>query len=219
MSLELEREEVIQRLCRDFANDRMTTQELETKLEAAQRARTADDLRALVADSAPLAPISTPAPMAGTRPRDPAEFALREPLRISAMFASARKQGDWEPAPVTHASATFGEIILDFREARIGPGVTVVHASATFGSIEIIVPPGVHVECDGSATFGEFSERVSMTAPVGAVAPTLRITGEALFAEVTVVMRFPGESAGEAKRREREARRLEKEYRTGRLSR
>jgi hypothetical protein len=135
------------------------------------------------------------------------------------MFASARKQGDWEPAPVTHASATFGEVILDFRDARIRSGVTVIHVSATFGSVEIIVPPGLHIECDGSATFGEFAERVSLSAPPDVEAPTLRITGEALFGEVQVVMRLPGETAGDAKRREREARRLDGQHQSGRLSR
>lgn len=217
MSFELEREEVIQQLCSAFANDRLTTQQLDVRLEAAYRATTAEELRALVA--APVAPAGSAAPMAVDRDRNPGEFSARPPLRIQAMFASARKQGDWEPAPLTHASATFGEVVLDFREARIGPGVTVVHASATFGSIEIIVPPGLHIECDGSATFGEFSERVSLGAAPGADAPTLRITGEALFGEVAIVMRFPGESARDAKRRERDARRLDSEYRTLRLSR
>ena len=204
MSFEAEREEVVEQLCREFANDRLTTQELDTRLEAAYRATSPAELHALVAT--PSALVHTDSSAA---PADVNRARLRPagtPLRVQAMFASVRKQGDWEPAPVTHASATFGEVVLDFREARIGPGVTVVHASATFGSIEIIVPPGLHIECDGSATFGEFSERVSLSAPADIDAPTLRITGEALFAEVSVVMRLPGESSADAKRREKSDR-------------
>jgi hypothetical protein len=216
MSFELEREQVIQQLCRAFANDQLTTQELDARLDAAYRATTPAELHALVATSSAVGPADS----AAVATRDfPPLVASGLPLRVSAMFANVRKQGDWEPPRITHASATFGEIVLDFREARIGPGVTEIHASATFASIEIIVPPGLHIQCDGSATFGEFSERVSLSAPPGVEAPTLRITGEALFAEVTVVMRLPGESARDAKRREREARRHDQEYRTGRLSR
>jgi hypothetical protein len=205
MSLDIEREEVIQLLCREFANDRLTTQELDTRLEAAYRATTADELRALVTVLPALVPGDHAMQEAG-QSLHPALQDDRAPLRLRSMFATVRKQGDWEPPPVTHASATFGEVIIDFREARIRPGITVVHASATFAAIEIIVPPGLHIECDGSATFGEFSERVSMSAPPGLDAPTLRITGEALFAEVKVVMRLPGESAAEAKRREKRRR-------------
>jgi hypothetical protein len=214
MSLDLEREEVVQQLCRAFANDHLTTQELDAGLEAAYRATTSAELRALVATSSAVVPANPATP----EMRLPDLLPAGHSLRVSAMFASVHKQGDWEPAPVTHASATFGEIVLDFRDARIRPGVTEVHASATFASIEIIVPPGLHIECDGSATFGEFSERVSMSAEVDADAPTLRITGEALFAEVHVVMRLPGETARDAKRREREARRLDGRHRSGRLT-
>lgn len=208
MSFELEREEVIQQLCSDFANDRLTTPELDARLEAAYRATTSDELRALLpAAAAAVVPANAAGPRTAVGARHAAEHALRKPLRLAATFASVKKQGDWEPAPLTHASATFGEVVLDFRDARIGPGVTVVHASATLGSVEIVVPPGLHIECDGSATFGEFTEHVSMSAPPEAEAPTLRITGEALFGEVKVVMRLPGETSSEAKRRERAARR------------
>jgi hypothetical protein len=199
MSFELEREDVIQQLCRAFANDQLTTQELDARLEAAYHATNADELKALVVRSSGVVPANPGA----TSVREPEYLPSGHPLRVHAMFANLRKQGDWEPAPVTHASATFGEVVLDFREARIRPGVTVVHASATFGSIEIIVPPGLHIDCDGSATFGEFIERVSLSAPPDVEAPTLRITGEALFAEVKVVMRLPGETAAEAKKREK----------------
>jgi Cell wall-active antibiotics response 4TMS YvqF/Domain of unknown function (DUF1707) len=206
MSFDLEREEIIQRICRDFANDRLTTQELDARLEAAYRATSSAELHALVAPSTSDVPSYGATDQAVYGGREPAPMAPGTPLRVRAMFASIKKQGDWEPAPVTYASATFGEVLLDFREARIRPGVTIVHVSATCGSIEIIVPPGLHIECDGSATFGEFTERISLSAPPDVDAPTLRITGEALFGEVRVVMRLPGETASDARRREKAVR-------------
>lgn len=203
--LEAEREATIQQLCEQFASDRLTTQELDSALDAAYRAKTSDELRALI-NVLPVPADNRGALAAQDHAATLSRVNTGTPLRVAALFASIKKQGDWEPAPVTNVSATFGEVVLDLREARIPAGLTTVHVSATFGSIEIILPPGLHVQCDGSATMGEFKEYVSMSAAPGDDAPMIRITGDALFAEVTVATRLPGESRADAKRRERARR-------------
>ncbi len=112
-----------------------------------------------------------------------------------------KKRGEWEPAGYTKGVALFGELELDFRHALIPLGVTTVKVLAAFGTVRVIVPPGIHIECDGSAVMGQFSERTGMSPDPGVDAPTLRITGMAVFGEVKVVMRLPDETPMETLRR------------------
>jgi predicted membrane protein len=105
------------------------------------------------------------------------------------LFGDVRKRGDWEVPEHLQATAIFGSLKLDFREARISAGVTTIHVSSTFASVQIIVPPGLRIECDGSAIMGEFSERRAMSRDPGPGAPTLRIVGMAVFGSVEIKMK------------------------------
>jgi hypothetical protein len=200
MTLDVEREQTVQLLCRQFALDNLTTQELESRLDAAYRAKTSDELRALVAALPPV-PMGS---YAGTEVAVPLEhegMSSGQP-RVFSVFGSVRKRGDWEPAEHMRAMALFGELQLDFREARLRPGITTVHISATFSQVRVIVPPGLHVECDGSAILGEFTEKTFLSAAPSDAAPTLRIVGTAVLSQVSVRMRLPDESALQALKRE-----------------
>jgi hypothetical protein len=198
MSIDLEREQTIQQLCRQFALDHLTTQELESRLDAAYRAQTPDELRALTAGLPPV-PLTSAGTVVTSRPYGTAPAT---PQRVFSIFASVKKRGDWEPAEHVRAVAVFGELVVDFREARLRPGVTTVEVFAAFGNARIIVPPGLHVECDGSAILGEFSQKTFLSADPAAEAPTLRIVGTAVMGQVQVRMRLPDESALQALKRE-----------------
>lgn len=198
MSLDLEREQAIQLLCRQFALDHLTTQELESRLDAAYRAKSSAELRALTAGLPPL-PLSASTAAAATRPPGTAGTAAQ---RVFSVLGSVKKRGDWEPAEHIRALALLGELVMDFREARLRPGVTTVEVTAAFGTARIIVPPGLHVECDGSAILGEFSQKTFLSADPSVEAPTLRIVGTAVMGQVQVRMRLPDESALQALKRE-----------------
>ena len=188
MSLELEREQTVQMLCQHFAHDQLTTQELERRLESVYRASSAEELRALVAGLPALRVRALGEQPAGVARRDPTPANAR---RLLSIFGSVKKRGEWEPAEHTDAVALFGEMVLDFREARIPAGLTTIAVSAVFSHVRIIVPPGLHVECDGSAVLGEFTDRLFLTETTEPGASTLRITGMAVFGQVEVKMRLP----------------------------
>lgn len=198
MSLDLEREQAIQLLCRQFALDRLTTQELESRLDAAYRAQSSEELRALTAGLPPV-PLTATGAVAAARALEALPAAHQ---RVFSIFGTVKKRGDWEPAEHIRALAVFGELVLDFREARLRPGVTTVEVSAAFGAVRIIIPPGLHVECDGSAVLGEFTQNTSLSADAAVDAPTLRIVGTAMMGQVNVRMRLPDESALQALKRE-----------------
>jgi hypothetical protein len=203
MSLELEREQVVQALCRHYAQDALTTEELESRLEAAYRARDVNELHALTHGLPALtAPASGPTSAVASR-RGAEAFASRAQERVLSVFGDVKKRGDWEVARHLRAITVLGALELDFREARILAGVTTIDVSATLAEVRIIVPPGLRVECDGNAILGEFKQKVPPVDFGDPDVPVLRITGLSVLAEVSVVMRLPDESAMDAFRRER----------------
>jgi hypothetical protein len=158
MSLEVERERTVQALCSQFAHDRLTLEEVERRLELAQRARSDTELRALLAD------LPGGAMVPATPSGELALFSLAAPgeapseQRLLALLSEVKRRGPWTPARRQRVSAILGDAKLDFREALLQPGVTEVECNAILGAITITVPPGVRVECDGNAILGSFGE-------------------------------------------------------------
>lgn len=204
------RQGTIDALCEHFANDNLPVEEFERRVEMAHRAASSQELAALLADlpggglPAPrpggAATPTAQAPRAGVRPR-PQHHEKEQGFALAVMGGTTRK-GHWTPARRTFAFALMGGVDMDFREVDLPPGVTEVHAFSLMGGIDIIVPPGVNVESHGMGIMGGFEE-------VGggeyhANAPTLRIAGLAVMGAVDINVRYPGESAREARRRRKE---------------
>ncbi len=95
---------------------------------------------------------------------------------------------------------------LDYREALLGPGVMEVMAVAVLGNIEILVPPGLYVECDGMAVLGNVEHVEDLPVEVDPDGPMLRIRGVSVLGNVEVRVRYPGETAHAARRRRRAER-------------
>jgi hypothetical protein len=196
--LEVDRERVIQTLCSHFANDNLTTQELEVRFEHAYKAATPAELHALVAglpalpaDMAPPAPFYTTASPATAPP---------EEKRHTVIMSNVRKKGTWTPARDNKVFCLMGSAKFDLRDARVLGGETRFDLSVIMGEVELIVPPGMRVECDGTAFMGEFDDQHNAgLAP--ADAPLIRVTGSALMGAVRIKTRLPGESALAAWRR------------------
>lgn len=128
--------------------------------------------------------------------------------QVTVAFWSGRsRKGSWVPARRNVVVALQGGIELDFREAIFGPGVTEVHAVAVMGAVEILVPPGVHLESSGFALMGAFDDETEGSHPAREDQPILRLSGFALMGAVEVQVRLPGESAREARARRKRERR------------
>ena len=102
---------------------------------------------------------------------------------------------------------------LDFREARLGPGVTEVTVMVAMGGAEIIVPPDIAVHTSGFAFMGGI-DTVDLAGPDNdPTAPVLKINAYAFMGGVEISVRLPGETSRDAKRRrklERKQRKLER---------
>ncbi|MBK9033854.1 MAG: DUF1707 and DUF2154 domain-containing protein [Myxococcales bacterium] len=199
------RDQVIAVLTDQFSADALDVDELERRLELAQRAETVAALDALIADL----PASTTTTALVPSPTTPAGGAWPARGRVIAVFGGVDKGGTWTPARQVTAVTMFGGSELDFREANLAPGVTELRIRCLFGGMTIIVPPWLAVESDATALFGGFGEVHRAPASPDPERPVLRITGLIMFGGVDIETRLPGESAKDARRRtKREAKAL-----------
>ena len=184
------REEVIQLLTDNFANDLLAIESFEDRVALAHQADTVAALDGLVGDLEPLPPTAERAPLARLEPD--ASLAGGQPVkRIAAIFSSIERRGAWAVPPVLQISSVFGNAELDFRQARFAPGVTELRVNVVFGNLEILVPPNLAVECEGTAIFASFEQ--AATAAADPERPLLRIVGRAVFGSVEIATRPPGD--------------------------
>jgi hypothetical protein len=209
LALRDRRDEVIQRLSDSFAGDVLDLDTFENRTGLAHQATTLAELDELVADLEPLPPGSQRAALVKLQ-ADPA-LDLHRPAhrRHLVVFSNLERRGNWVVPHELRTVSVFGNAELDFRQASFSSGTTSLRVHAVFGNISIIVPPNLAVECDGSSVFGSFADDASAVADPDR--PTLRIQGAAVFGNVEVTTRLPGESERQArKRRKQEQRELER---------
>jgi len=230
------RDQVMDALCEAYARDEFGMEELERRLDVATRAPSAEALMALLEDldrkNLPVAlGGTTSARPEGEEGRNrsresdgqvgdhpgalqvPPGLGQVDPSRVpdrqfEVAFLSGRtRKGSWVPGRQITAMACLGGVDLDFREAMFGTETVEIFATAVMGGVEILVPPGVHVDMGGFAFMGSFEEDSSLDPVPAPGTPTIRVRGFACMGAVEVVVRLPGESAGDARRRRKKERR------------
>jgi hypothetical protein len=202
------REKTIELLGQAFARDEIEVEEFEKRIELVIQAETTEQLRLLLADL-PTAAVPVKREAAVPRRTLPADRIPAHSVVVGIM-SGGRRSGAWIPARVNLAVGVMGGCELDFRDAQLGPGVTEVWVLAIMGGVEIIVPPDLQVDCSGIGIMGGFDHRHPATSTTDPEAPVIRVTGVAIMGGVEVLVRLPGETAREARRRlkaKRKARR------------
>ncbi|MDQ3696671.1 MAG: cell wall-active antibiotics response protein [Gemmatimonadota bacterium] len=188
-SFEEARSAVIRQLGAYYAADRMPIDELERRIELAQRATASAELHALVADipGGEIAPVRERQDLIVSTDEVPRRKA------IVAIMGGVSRRGTWTVPQRCWAVALMGAIELDLREARLSPGTTNIRAFAMMGAVVVYVPPGVRVETDGLAIMGGFEDQLHQPASGNQDAPLIRVTGLALMGGVEVRVLLPGE--------------------------
>jgi len=123
----------------------------------------------------------------------PSDDDEAKPERVFALMGGASRRGSWEPPSRVQVRCLMGGITLDFRDADLLEGTTVVDVRVMWGGVKILVPPDVHVESAGMGLMGGF-EGPQHRAPDPAT-PTIRVEGFALMGGVEVKIRDPEEPA------------------------
>lgn len=103
-----------------------------------------------------------------------------------SFFGGETRQGDWLLPRLFRVVAMFGSVKLDLTRARIGPGTSRIEVRAAFASVEIIMPPELRLECEGSAILASFEADTRARRPPPPDAPLVSVRGSAFFASVEV---------------------------------
>lgn len=199
-ALEERRAKVIQILAAAFAADRLTMVQLEERMDRAQRAGTVADLELLVGDL----PAETARPESQVPLADPDR--VRGHQTLVALMGGVERKGHWVPAKKTLVVALMGGAVIDLREAALPPQGIEIQVFSMWGGVEVIVSPHVRVDMGGIAIMGGFEHKRGAEPDPGAGAPTVHITGLALMAGVEVQVRYPGETARDARLRNKAER-------------
>lgn len=202
MSLEAERERIVKQLSAHYAEDHLTTQELEERFDRAYRATSAAELQAVVGGLPALRePARAPVPRA-SMPSLARPVAVAPERRHLAIMSTFRKAGDWTPSPLTTIRAVMATVRIDLRDASFVDSEVTFDILAVMSEVKLIVPPGIRVECDGMALLGECSDHHDASGG-DAEAPIVRVRGSSVMANIRVETRLPGETKLEAWRRAR----------------
>lgn len=132
---------------RDAAGDgRLTTDELDERLEAALSSRTIGELAALTADlvarpSAPGAPGVSAGPGAA-----PARAA--DTIRIDQRGGSVRRTGRWTVPRRLELRSSWCDVVLDFTDAVITHDTLRIDMNVRGGSLTLVAGPGIIVDAD-----------------------------------------------------------------------
>lgn len=179
------RERVIQALTNAFANDQLTVVELEDRLEKAYRATTADEALALIAGL----PQAVPGPGGLVAQAQSNELEVRrEAERILSIMSSQSRRGIWTVPRALDVLAVFSDTTLDLSQASLPKDIIDLHVNVYFASVKIVVPAGMRVvNRVGAFAANVESEPALDLAPMKPGSPVVRITGNAMFANVEIV--------------------------------
>ena len=189
--------ESVDRLQRHFDESHLDVGELNRRLALVKRAPDPASIAAILADlprlDAPVdaqvvaptpskAEIAVPAQALVTAAGS--ELAMCGEPVVSVMSHFARRF-DLMPGTMVKAVSVMGSVVLDFRGAVGGPGIVEARCVCVMGSIEIIVPPDIHVEIVSTGFWGSV-EQIHTDAPPSSDKPTLRITGAVVMGSIEV---------------------------------
>lgn len=199
-SLSRAREQKISELSTLFANDDLSLDDLERRIERVYKATNVAELDAITAD---LKSASVPSPpemprgsvrALGRRSKvlAPAgEFA--ESARILSFMSSTRRVGRWEMPRKLAAVAIMSDTKIDLTQATIPSGVVEIDLHVVMASFRLIVPPGMRVISHAHAIMSSIRSRAddapTTDVPATANAPVIQLTGYALMSDVSIVVR------------------------------
>jgi Domain of unknown function (DUF1707) len=160
-----DRDQVAEALRVAAGDGRLSSDELDERLERALTARTYDDLAVLVADL----PAAGNALARGVTSAPPKEL-----VKIHVTSGHSQRVGRWTVPARMDLKARSGHIKLDFTEAVITQPTLHIDAEVSSGHIVLVTRPGIAVDLDDVSVR---SGQVKARAPWGESVPvSLRIT-------------------------------------------
>ena len=184
-TLEDARAEVGRVLSDHFAEDRISVEEFERRLELTFKATTVEGVRQQLAGITPEMAGSDVSSYAPAPAYVESQVDRKPHKTLIAIMSGVVRRGRWNVPKKLDVFAFMGGVELDMQDARLGQE-THINVIAFMGGAEIKVPADVRVECDGMAFMGGFEDRSSEPAYSSVHTPVIRITGFAFMGGVEV---------------------------------
>jgi hypothetical protein len=196
-SLTRAREQKISELSTHFANDDLSLDDLERRIERVYKAVTIADLELITADLRSAASLVDP--RAESR-RDveplhesPAGRAVvpMARARLVAFMSSTRRVGRWAVPRDLRFVAVMSDSKLDLTNAALPVGGVVnIELTAVMASVRIIVPPGMRVINDMHSVMADIgSSADEVDSGTAGASPVIRLTGTAFMSDMKVKVR------------------------------
>lgn len=137
-------------------------------------------------------------------------------IDIKTTMGSVVRSGRWTVPEILPVRLLMASAELDFRDAQLGPGVTTIEVKVTMASLEILVPPHVHVDVQLVPFAGSVESHRPLALPASVAptqieptvlasayrdnfsdedaAPSLRIIGKVRFGSLEVFTAAPNEN-------------------------
>lgn len=188
------REQKIEELSAHFANDDLSLEDLERRIEQVYRATTAAELETITADLKGAALVPADYVRANVVPGTgglPATYEVQSG-RLLSLMSSTKRVGRWALPRTLDLAAVMSDTRVDLTQAVVQPGVSDIEMRAVMASVKIIVPPGMRVMVDVHSVMANVRSRADELAagdPLRGGEPVIRLTGFALMADVKIVVR------------------------------
>ena len=204
LSLSDERERIIQQLSEHFANDRLSLDEMESRMELAYKASSIGELQRLTADLPSPAAAAVPALL-------PAEAELqevpRDRERMFSVMSETSRRGAWLVPQRLDLLAVMSDTTIDLTQAALPTGIIDIHVRSMWAAVKIVVPPGLQVvnrvssvmsSVHGGGEPSDAEERAATDSSGWRQGTVVRLSGWALMAEVQTKVRrrerLPGDT-------------------------
>lgn len=152
-----DRNQALEQLEWAFRDGQLDFEELHERTVAAQNAKFADELPALLND---LTLESTPASQPDVQPKShlSQQFMPSSPTGAKKLsliaFGGVDRKGPWKCSPQHTALTAFGGMDIDLTQAELTAQHTVIDVYCVFGGVDIIVPDTWQVDLDVLPIFG-----------------------------------------------------------------
>ena len=186
--------EKISELSTHFANDDLSLEDLERRIERVYKAASVAELEDITADLRRAAASTAPVPAEKSSRRKVAgvKYELAS-ARLLSLMSSTRRVGRWAVPQRMELVAIMSDTKIDFTHAAMPGGMVTVHMRAIMASCKLVVPPNVRVINEMHSVMSTVRSRADELLPEGTLAtadaPVIRLTGLALMSDVRIVVR------------------------------
>jgi len=196
-SLARAREQKISELSEHFANDDLSLEDLERRIERVYKATSVADLELITSDLRGV-PVVVDQPQGRTaRGSDAAPVVATTfetaRARLLAIMSTTRRTGRWAVPRDLRIVALMSDTKLDMTNAAMPVGGVVnIELTAVMASFKVVVPPGVRVVNEMHSVMADVrssADELLPDSPMRPTTPLIRLVGTALMADVKVKVR------------------------------